>query len=440
MNKTIVESLESRVLLSYNVTSLADNGNSGTLRWAIQQADAAGGAQTITFAASLTASGPATIDLNGNVLELDDTSGKLTIQGPGANLLTLDAQSKSGVFSVDGGSSAEIDGLSITGGNSSGINNGGVLVVTGCYIYDNLNGGGINCDDGGAGYGSTTVSDCTITDNTAASYGGGIALSNGNVLTVALALTNCTITANTAGTSGGGIDNDNGLMSITDCTIVGNTAPSQMGGGIFNNSVDNYAVCTLHGTIVAGNTGGDLSGGGINGTYNLIRDGSGGLSAASSSHNILGTASSPIDPLLAQLGNYGGPTQTMALLPNSPAIGHGASFNVTTDQRGFPRPGPSGYDIGAFQTQANPLVVNTTLDDPIGVGLLSLRDATNLADAMGGNQTITFGASLTASGPATIDLNGNVLELDDTSGKLTIQGPGANLLTLDAQSKSGVFS
>ena len=100
----------------------------------------------------------------------------------------------------------------------------------------------------------------------------------------------------------------------------------------------------------------------------------------------MGTAASPIDPRLAPLGDYGGPTQTMALLPGSPAIGTGiAVAGITTDQRGFaldsPRP-----DIGAFQS--NPLVVTrrpTPATDPARRrASSSLRQAVNLANVLGG--------------------------------------------------------
>ena len=94
--------------------------------------------------------------------------------------------------------------------------------------------------------------------------------------------------------------------------------------------------------------------------------------------------------LVSAPGDYGGPTQTMALLPGSPAIGKGVAIvGVTTDQRGLPRPSV-GVNIGAFQTQTHPLSVNTTLDG-IGspLGDLSLRQALNLARAMGGAETIT---------------------------------------------------
>ena len=90
--------------------------------------------------------------------------------------------------------------------------------------------------------------------------------------------------------------------------------------------------------------------------------------------------------MLAPLGNYGGPTQTMALLPGSPAIDAGTSGPgiPTTDQRGLGRVG--AVDIGAFESQgftltvvagstpqtstigtafANPLAVTVTANNPI---------------------------------------------------------------------------
>ena len=54
------------------------------------------------------------------------------------------------------------------------------------------------------------------------------------------------------------------------------------------------------------------------------------------------------DPLLGPLANNGGPTQTMALLPGSPAIDAGVTVaGVTTDQRGVLRPQGFAPDIGA---------------------------------------------------------------------------------------------
>ena len=61
------------------------------------------------------------------------------------------------------------------------------------------------------------------------------------------------------------------------------------------------------------------------------------------------------NPLLAPLGNYGGPTPTMPPLPGSPAIDgctNGTSF--ATDQRGFPRIVGPYADIGAVEGVFNP--------------------------------------------------------------------------------------
>jgi hypothetical protein len=74
--------------------------------------------------------------------------------------------------------------------------------------------------------------------------------------------------------------------------------------------------------------------------------------------NIVGTQ---YDPMLGPLQNNGGPTETMALLPGSPAIGAG-SVNlipidpangepIATDQRGEPRVVIRTVDIGAYKAQ-----------------------------------------------------------------------------------------
>ena len=62
------------------------------------------------------------------------------------------------------------------------------------------------------------------------------------------------------------------------------------------------------------------------------------------------------DPLLGPLQDNGGPTETHALLPGSPAIDAGDDSIVgeplllTTDQRGQPRLQGAHVDIGAYET------------------------------------------------------------------------------------------
>jgi hypothetical protein len=187
------------------------------------------------------------------------------------------------------------------------------------------------------------------------------------------------------------------------------------GGGIY---VGPGSV-TLHNTLISGNPAGsnpsDVVGSLDSASdYNLIGDGSGGLSTAN--HNLLGSSSSPLNPLLAPLGNYGGPTQTMALLPGSPAIGAGSSTSRgSTDQRGNSRVGAT--DIGAFESQGFSIavssgnyqsaLVNTAFAQPLVVSVT----ANNAAEPVTGG-LITFtapasGASAVLSGsPAIIGSDG----------------------------------
>ena len=120
---------------------------------------------------------------------------------------------------------------------------------------------------------------------------------------------------------------------------------------------------------------------------------------------------------LAPLDNYGGPTQTIALLPGSVAIGAGTAVSgITTDQRGEPLDSPP--DIGDFQSQgftitpvagdtlqqttdgtafANPLAVVVTANNP-------------LEPVAGGMVTFTArssGASALTAGTATIGSDGS---------------------------------
>jgi hypothetical protein len=127
---------------------------------------------------------------------------------------------------------------------------------------------------------------------------------------------------------------------------VGNRSTGGNGGGInsFNGTT------TLTNTLVAGNTGHnpDINGV-ISGTHNLIGDGT-GMSGVTdgTSGNLVGHPA-----LTGPLGTYGGPTQTIPLLPGSPAIDAGTATGApATDQRGKPR--VNAPDIGAFESQASP--------------------------------------------------------------------------------------
>ena len=384
---------------SLTVTTTADTVNAfdgqTSLREAIAYANTLSGTNnTITFDPAVFGTATAhTITLTGGQLQINNSQGgAVTIRGPGAGALSLNGNGQNRVIYVTAGT-AEIDGLTLTGGNAPDAGgaiygNTGNLIVNDDVIAGNAAplGGGIAEVSG-----SLTVNRSTISNNTAGGAGG-IYLQDA-VATVA----NSTISGNHASVSGGvriESDSRNASLSLTNVTISGNitngdtttgdlsdalrivangflttvqlydvtiSGNQQMGtgsGGIgFHTTLGGTATATLVGSIVAGNTAAgkesDVDGAlDPSGSYDLIGDGNGGLSAGAASHNLLGTPANPINPLLAPLGSYGGPTQTMALLPGSPAIDTGTTISgVTADQRGIARPQGAAPDIGAFESR-----------------------------------------------------------------------------------------
>ena len=279
--------------------------------------------------------------------------------------------------------------------------------------------------------GSGSISGCTFSGNEAGSYGGGGHLRFWRALTIV----NTSIDDNSTATRGGGllVTNCASLTAYND-TIAGNTAAN--GGGIDNVG----STVTLDNTIVADNTG-TTNGPDVLGSFasqgnNLVAMADGSFGWVGSDRS--GSIAQPLNPLLAPLGNYGGPTQTIALLPGSPAIGAGTAISgITTDQRGVARP-VSKPDIGAFQTQGSTLVVNTTADGTVsGPGQLTLRQAVNIDNMLSTAEPITFSSLFNT--PQTITLTGGQLELSNTNGTEAIAGPGANLLTVSGGGTQGVF-
>jgi hypothetical protein len=156
-----------------------------------------------------------------------------------------------------------------------------------------------------------------------------------------------TVSGNSA-TRGGGILNT-GDLTVFSSTIAANTASDGFGLGLYHV----HDRVTLDNTIIA-NEGGEDCRNSIGVTslgHNLDSDDTCGF--------VDSTDIPMTDPLLAPLGNNGGPTQTHALTPGSPAIDAGNCPGETGDQRGFPRPvdvdgipnSADGCDIGAFEFQ-----------------------------------------------------------------------------------------
>ncbi len=386
------------------VTSGGDSG-AGTLRQAI--VDAASG-DTINFSSGFT-----TIILTSDELLINKS---LTINGPGANLLTVVRGRAQGlpffhfrIFDIIAGATVTISGLTIANGNSltndfgGGIFNFGTLTVVNCTVSGNSTSG--TTDKGGGIYngGTAFITNSIISGNftDAASGSGGGIYSDGITMTI----TNSTISGNSA-EAGNGIFNTSGGMAIINSTVSGNSSSNGVGGGIYNftggtmdivNSTvsgnsnitaggieNNGGTMSLTNSTVSGNSGSGTNTGGISNAPgsmvnvrntiiagNTTQDFKGTLS--SQGYNLIGNTSGTtitgtttgnqlnVDPHLGPLQDNGGPTFTQALLSGSTAIDGGSFIGLHTDQRGFTRP------------VDNPAIPNATGGDGSDIGAFEVQ-------------------------------------------------------------------
>ncbi len=278
----------------------------------------------------------------------------------------------------------------------------------------------------------------------------------------------------TGGAQGGGVYNYLGVLNLTNTTISGNSAVEAPtgavgslanGGGVMNVfGTINSTNSTVAANFVQGLSGTDNThGGGVEntpgggpfttGTINLkntiiARNGFGttpqahgydllGLGFVSQGNNLIGTTdqsdfllngkptdktgtdAAQLNPLLGPLGNNGGPTQTQALLPGSPAIDAGDNCilnntclpaygsNITTDQRGNVRPqdgdgnGSSVVDIGAFELTdipASVVSINRANADPTNASSVQFTVTFSESVSGGGISNFTTTATGTVTG------------------------------------------
>jgi len=241
--------------------------------------------------------------------------------------------------------------LASPGLDGGGIDNRGLAFIHDCTIKNNRvsgRGGGIRNS------GTLYVSRTSILNNEGQGSGGGVFNVIGH-----LYLTNSTVSGNQAGSTGGGIHNyadavnNNGRLTLTNVTIAFNQAASA-GGGLRQET--SSGAITTRNSILAKNTssGGqpDVSGAVVSQGYNLVGSTVGSTGWLSS--DLL-----TLDPMLAPLGNNGGPTWTHALRPMSPAIDAGnnelsrdpiTGLLLNDDQRGFGRPIGLAVDIGSHES------------------------------------------------------------------------------------------
>jgi len=292
-----------------------------------------GGAATITVTSTKTISADTTID--------------------GGSLVTISGGNSVGVFSVSTGVNFTVRNLTIANGNNrngngGGIyNGGGTATVSNSTFSGNSAGGG-----GGAIYnypGTVTVTNSTFSDNNAGD-GGGILNAGDGSLTVS----NSTFSGNSASDGGGIWNYDGGNLTVTNSTFSGNSAVGG-GGAIYND----WALTVTNTILTNSTSGGNCGGYAVTDGGHNIDDGTTcgftGTGCATTSGSSFCSTKPQLDPV--GLGNNGGPTQTIALLADSPAINAGneaicAAPPVNNlDQRGYVRPGlgATNCSIGAYE-------------------------------------------------------------------------------------------
>lgn len=404
---------------TFMVTNTTDSGvaGDGSLRGEVKAANENPGPDSVLFAPGLAG----TITFAGAGIGITDS---VDIEGPGPAQITVTQTSAHRVFDIEVPVEFEpvtIAGLHLANGTApSGGGNPGIggnllnshsnLTLANDLITggDAKTGGGVASFEGPLTMVSSTVSgnhaegdagvacgpdpwtilSSVIAGNTASAYDGGLVaqtestgLIDGSTIagntakgeagaslsasgSGRIVVRNSTIAGNTASEDAGGLEVDasaSGAVAIEDATIAANHAGGN-GGGI---RVVGSPGLTLADTIVAGNSAGglgpdiyDLSTS-VASAFSLV----GSTSKAKLTETVAGSDLLSVDPQLGPLQDNGGPTQTMALAPSSPAVNKGGG-TATTDQRGDLRPvaypgvasssapGANGADIGAFELQA----------------------------------------------------------------------------------------
>jgi CSLREA domain-containing protein len=318
------------------------------LREAILAANALPGADTV-----LVPSGTYPLTLLGPVPENQGLTGDLDIQD---DLELLGDIDQPPVIIGDGTdrvfdtilSTVELSHLVITGGvtasGGGGIRASGTLTLRDSEVVGNstvIFGGGLFfcC-------GSATIIGTTFESNTAQIEGGGI--HNFVVTFERTRLINSTVVGNHAPIGGGVMIVSRGAFDLINSTIADNTSVPGFGSGV---ALDGANSVRFSNTLLSNNTCGGFF----------------PIPQMTNGHNMEGPSSTCFPPGsdqtgvtdlgLGPLGDHGGPTRTMPLLPGSPALDSALLTDCPmADQRGVGRPQGVGCDVGAFEREVVPVV------------------------------------------------------------------------------------
>lgn len=286
------------------VNSTLDDGSPGTLRWAIEEANAgnAGKSPSIVFDPTMKGTIALTSDLP--VIET-----KIAIRGNGVDHVAIDGGGNFQIFNFNDGTDkaqkVSVSGLSLIGGFTPGdggaiFNYNELLTVNNVFFYGNYAG-----DDGGAIYtdrGKSMIQNSLFAGNIAADEGGAFAIWTDSSATVKntmvsgnlsgaeggggwmrafgqpktrMDVSGSVFTGNSAGFSGGGLhlstgSSDGAKFSLKDLTLVGNEAGDEGGGLYVDDSTDSGIKTSIKGTLVANNSANQGGGMSLYGEYNGI--------------------------------------------------------------------------------------------------------------------------------------------------------------------------
>jgi len=352
----------------------------------------------------------------------------LGLYGLGPDNTVIDAQGNSRVLNIVGTEiDTVIDGLTISGGDTQNVSEGGAgirfnssgkLSLNGTSIIDNTTSGtgstgagvqmllgdlsivnswinsNLTTGEAAGGGGIWSQADVQIRSSTISgnssegtnASGGGLQLDGGS-----LQMINTTLSGNdTLEGDGAGIHGTDTTISVANSTIVSNSA-SGVGGGIAL-TAGGASSLIIQNSVIANNTDSgpapNFTGTGVLLSvdavrYSLVGDNTGTTLAESQTAdptygNIVGDASAAgvIDPMLLALSDYGGPTPSHRPEEGSPLIDAGdpgfapENFDpaLNFDQRGAPHERiRSTLDIGSIETLI-PLQLDWSNPQDIAVG------------------------------------------------------------------------
>ncbi len=323
---------------------------------------------------AVTIAGPSNVTLQDLIIQNSSGAASigLLITNPGGGLSNVSLQNvivqNNGSIGVEimGHTRVTLDNIRVRNNGSDGIDHGGgQLTIQNSRVADNRGMGVVNSYLGEGG--DIDLNGSTVSGNAGAGVdnqagGGNIRISASTISGTRPA---------SAGAPAYGIYSASGIVSLTNATVSGNPI-----------GVQTIADLTVSYSTIAGNAGSGISAG-TGGTTapnislgNSIIENNGRqdcafdletprttvmlagfvLSDGSCGPRGFGgyTRTGGSDATLGSLADNGGPTQTMALLPGSPAIDAATGGCPDADQRGISRPQAAACDAGAYELQISP--------------------------------------------------------------------------------------